>query len=661
MKRKSSLLLSAFAPLALAFCPAAWAQTAPAPAPAVATAPPLPLADLSAPDIESRFVPAYDATEQISAARSTDPAAPGVNITVLPGKSGYPGINLKPEGMEGSYWNLSKYGHVEAVVVNTGTKGLSLSLRLDNKGDWKDSPFNCESTFLKPGTSGTVSVIFGYGYGKKPSYKLDSAKVIAALFFTGKSAEPQTFRIESIKAAGPAGEQPPVDLNAIRTKPKNGFLLGGGVTVDAAKQIDPKNKAEATLDGQGLKVAFTGKGQFVAFKPVVGRWDLREALEVHVKVKNVGSTPANPTIELQSNSGPAVPATLSKPLAPGAQGVIVASFLPAKPWLGIKDATKTFWNPEPGTGTKFISDAVSGVKIQPDAEGSPQTLLIESIVAKAPEPDVLPDWLGKRPPIEGDWVKTFDEEFDGTTINEKIWNIYTDNYWDKRTHFSKDNVIMGGGMVRLRCEKKTGYHNDDPSKKQTDLATGFLDTYGKWTQRYGYFESRMKLTKGPGMWPAFWLMPDRGVELGPQWKRADTGNGGMEFDIMEFLGRWGQYRFNIAMHWDGYGKNHQQNGCTTIYFKPDKDGFLTSGLLWTPGVAVYYINGKEVARWESPRISEITSNIMFTNVTGGWDNDQPDVTQMPDDYVIDYVRCWQRKDLASAVDGFKAPTGGPAK
>ncbi len=25
----------------------------------------------------------------------------------------------------------------------------------------------------------------------------------------------------------------------------------------------------------------------------------------------------------------------------------------------------------------------------------------------------LPEWLGKRPPVEGDWVKTFDENFDG--------------------------------------------------------------------------------------------------------------------------------------------------------------------------------------------------------------------------------------------------------
>ena len=146
-------------------------------------------------------------------------------------------------------------------------------------------------------------------------------------------------------------------------------------------------------------------------------------------------------------------------------------------------------------------------------------------------------------------------------------------------------------------------------------------------------------------------MPDRGVAAGPQLKRADTGNGGMEFDVMEYLGRWGPYRYNIAVHWDGYGKEHKQTGTTTIYFLPDKQGFITAGVLWLPGLVVYYANGKEIARHESPKISSVQSDIMFTNVSGGWDNDEIVDSTLPDDYVIDYVRAWQRKDLVSEADG----------
>ncbi|MDQ2732117.1 MAG: glycoside hydrolase family 16 protein, partial [Armatimonadota bacterium] len=174
---------------------------------------------------------------------------------------------------------------------------------------------------------------------------------------------------------------------------------------------------------------------------------------------------------------------------------------------------------------------------------------------------------------------------------------------------------------------------------------------GKWVQRYGYFEARMKLPAVPGLWPAFWMMPDRGPAADPQWKRQDTGNGGMEFDVMEHLTRWGHYRYNIAMHYDGYGKDHKQIGSEKVYVQPDKDGFLTCGLLWTPGSAVYYCNGQEVLRWENPRISNVPSILMFTLPAGGWDNNALDDKQLPADFVIDYVRVWQRKDLASAVDG----------
>ena len=654
MNTKAFIFLAAVTPFAWHLIPLALGESATSSA--ANTFPELPLFNQATANVESRFAPQSGSEGQVEATRSQDPAAPGVVVTVKPGKAGFPGIWLSPEGPKGAVWDLSQYGHIDVRIANTGTKALSLTARVDNVGDWKTSPWDAESVTVKPGKSGTANVIFGYAYGHKPNFKLNPAAVAQVLLFMPKSNEERSFRIESIQAGGPPGEQPPVNLSAIRVKPKDGLLLGGTEAIDAGKQIEAK-AGKASLEGHALKIEFTSnKGQSVVFKPAVGRWDLREAVEIRVKVKNIGHSPVSPRVQVVSNgSGATDEATTSAPLAPGAQGEVVATFMPKLPWLGIKDSAKTSWNGQPGTGTTFMSDAVGAVKFMPNPSDASESLLVESIEAGVPEPTKLPDWVGKKPPVEGDWVKTFDEEFDGNKLDESKWNIYAANYWDKRSHFSKDNVILGGGVVKLRMEKKTGFHADDPSKKQTDYATGFLDTYGKWVQRYGYFESRMKATKGPGMWPAFWLMPDRGVQAGPQWKRANTGDNGMEFDIWEFLGRWGQYRYNIAMHWDGYGKGHQQTGVTTNYVMPDKDGFITMGLLWTPGVAVYYANGKEVLRWETPRISNIPSDIMFTNVTGGWDNDGIDDMKMPDDYTIDYVRAWQRKDLASSVDGPQAP------
>ncbi len=260
-------------------------------------------------------------------------------------------------------------------------------------------------------------------------------------------------------------------------------------------------------------------------------------------------------------------------------------------------------------------------------------------------------------------MKTFDEEFDRPTIDGKKWNIYGPNYWDRASHWSKDNLILENGLAKFHFEKKRGFHNDnsDPNvdpqnltgKKESDYACGYLDSYGKWVQRYGYFEARLKLPRVPGLWPTFWMMPDRGAAAGPQGVRGDTGNGAMELDIMEHLTRWGPYRYNIALHFDGYGAEHKSVGSTCNYVQADKDGFITPGLLWTPGLTVFYCNGKELWRWEGPRVSHVASHFIFEVTTGGWDNNAVDDQQLPADYVVDYVRVWQRKDLASKADGYK--------
>ena len=286
-------------------------------------------------------------------------------------------------------------------------------------------------------------------------------------------------------------------------------------------------------------------------------------------------------------------------------------------------------------------------------------LQVESIVCDMPDFHP-PAWLGQRPPVDGEWTKTFEDNFDGNSIDLTKWNIYSDNYWDSKTHFSKDNVIVKDGKLTLRVEYKHGHHNDDPKGAETDYATGFADTFGKWTQRYGYFEARIKLPAAPNMFYAFWMMPDRGLDKGPQWKRADTGNKGMEFDILEGLSIWGRARHDFGCHWDGYDKNHKSCGMFNAYAQPDAEGFITVGMLWTPGLIILYDNGVETARWESSRIAQVQEYFILDNVTGGWETEGMDDEKLPGDLVIDYVRAWQRKDLASPEDGPKPNQGTPA-
>ena len=593
----------------------------------------IPLLDPADATLDARLTPS---SGQVTFERN----AQGLDVQIAAGDEGYPGLRLTPPDGK---WDLSSTGHVEARVRNTSERALHLSLRVDNDGDWKKNPWNTESISVKPGEVGTVRVIYGHSYGKKPGYKLDPAKVSGLLLFTGKRKEPVSFRVESLQAAGPAGETPPVNPDSIRVTPKGGVVVGDGV--DAAKELAVRAQGGTAevVDGQ-VRIAFDAKAEQrrAAIRPAVGRWNLRDYLEVRVTLTNTGDTPVTPTVWLESGKGDSDKIAAAAPIAPGASATVTVPFQSKTPWRGPEDATK---KGATGTGgSPLASNVVAAVALAVEPSSGPAALRVDSVTAAMPAAVDLPDWLGRRPPVEGDWTLTFEDNFD-SPIDPARWNIYTANFWDKRSHFSKDNVIVEDGVVKLRFERKTGHHNDDPEGKVTDYATGFLDTYGKWTQRYGYFEARMKLPEAPGMWPAFWLMPDRGVEAGPQWKRADIGRGGMEFDIMEYLSRWGPNRFSPAFHWDGYNENHKSTG-STVYFAPDKDGFVTAGLLWLPGVAVLYCNGVEYARWENDRISSVQSYPIFTAVSGGWDNDPIDDAQLPSDSVIDYIRVWQRSDLA---------------
>ena len=343
-----------------------------------------------------------------------------------------------------------------------------------------------------------------------------------------------------MSAAGEAGEKPPIDPSMIRTKPKGGVVVGSGVVLDAAKQITAKGGAKAALDGETLKIEFAAghDDASVSLKPAIGRWDLGNASQVRVKVKNVGKTPLTPTVQLASDKINATALiAAAAPLQPGDTNELVIAFAAEKTWVGMPSAG--IWKGElsgektggadvkPGTGTAYASDRTDTIKISSKRD-SEAVLLIESIVAESPVA-VTPEWLGTRPPVEGEWVKTFDDDFTGTAVDQAKWNKEGPNHWDKVSHWSKNNVVVDGKTARLHYEQKAGFHSDDPTKKETAFTSGYLDTLGKFRQCYGYFEARVKFPTAPGPWPAFWMMPDRGENTpdapGSKKNRCTTTNG----------------------------------------------------------------------------------------------------------------------------------------
>lgn len=593
----------------------------------------------------------------------------GVTVTIPADDSAEDGFCVRP--VQGN-WDLTAWGHITVTMANPGKTRIAGQLRVaEDNPKWQEEPWNTENFSVEPGATITKKVIFGYSWDYRKGKAIQTDKIREIVFiFAGNKKDGRVLRIEDLKAAGYAGEKPAVDPNKQALEPEKGILFDGAATFDPARQLEGRNGASGAYDDarKSILATFRGKDGTLTVKPAAGFWKLWKYTRIQATMRNPGRIPVTVKVRA-SNNGPSTDVeTVTIP--PGRTVEQAVSFIPKKTWEGLRRETyrDMFNDNQPGTGTKFDSTRVAGVIVAAPAEGAGNAAAqveILKIEAQNP-PAVLLEWVGTRPPVADpqNWKLTLEDNFDGPGVNTKLWNTKSSNGWDTRTFLGPDQLKIRDGKLVMTFEKKANqYERPGKEPDRREFSSGMISSFGKWVQRYGYFEARMKLPACPGLWPAFWMMPDRGrykpLPDGARterkdWERYDTAFGGMEFDIMEHLTAWGPHRFNAAFHWDGYGKQHRVVGTSNLYMQADREGYLTVGLLWLPGRAELYGNGLLIGSWEHDRVCHIPSYPIFYLVSGGWANSALDKEQLPDAFIIDYIRVWQRNDLASAADGWQS-------
>lgn len=249
--------------------------------------------------------------------------------------------------------------------------------------------------------------------------------------------------------------------------------------------------------------------------------------------------------------------------------------------------------------------------------------------------------------VPGNWTLTLNEEFNGSSLNGSLWS--NGLVWDGSfgaAAFTTDNIKVQNGQLVITTKKGTAY---DRSGKSYNYSSGLIHSMGKFAQKYGYFEAKITspTAYGQGFWPAFWLMPDRYPSRGLSNLygdcRRDTTicNGqGMEIDIMENLTIWGNTKGHYALHWDGYGSDHQSYGKN---YSMSNSATHVYGLYWDPGIVIFYTDGQEVGRWENSRVPNVPLFIKLNTAVGGWDGNTPNSsTRFPAETKVDYVRVWQK-------------------
>ena len=555
-----------------------------------------------------------------------DSPAGGKALRVSFEKGKYPGLQLNAPGKG---WDLRNFAGVEVELTNTGSETVVAALRVDNPGDWKKQPWNVEKIKLKTGETKPLRVTFGQSWGS-PGFAINPARIIRAVVYAENPKAGSQVRVDNLRAFGQpvAREADAVDLGGMLFDFGPDFILAG-----RAKE----QGATARVEDGRLVVEFATDESWpaVALTPVAKQWDLSIFESVQAEVTNLADAPVRIGIRIDNPGAPKNSNTEQVTIPAGKTETVKVTF------------GQSWGKPGPALDpAKVIS-----LLIFADKPKSAARIAVDNIKANAKAAAEVPEWIGQRPPVEGDWVQTLNENFDGSTLDTSKWTPRL--VWDGPAHaetqrFLEKNVYVEDGKLVIKCERNPGHQYDNPNLATREYATGAVTTLDKWTQTYGYFEARIKRPSARGLWPAFWMMPDRGPGAGDIWARRTTSKGGMEIDIWEHLTEWGPGRYNIAAHWDGYERDHKQWGNAHTYHLPTEDGWHHFGLLWEPGKLTWYCDGRKVGQWENERVTQVPLYLKFTVQMGNWATKNVDVAALPDFFQIDYVRAWQLRERMKA-------------
>lgn len=168
-----------------------------------------------------------------------------------------------------------------------------------------------------------------------------------------------------------------------------------------------------------------------------------------------------------------------------------------------------------------------------------------------------------------------------------------------------------------------------------------VNTKKNWT--YGYFEARLKLPKGKGTWPAFWMMPS-------VWSGWPEGG---EIDIMEHVGCV-PTEVSSSIHCKAYYHAIGTQKTAARKVAGVMDEFHTYALEWTPEYIKTYVDGKQLFyynpddysrgrnadTWPFNKPFELKLNLAWGGDWGGMMG--VDESCLPATYEIDYVRVFQK-------------------
>lgn len=215
--------------------------------------------------------------------------------------------------------------------------------------------------------------------------------------------------------------------------------------------------------------------------------------------------------------------------------------------------------------------------------------------------------------------------FDIGTGNNGWGNNELQYYTDR-----PENIIVENGMLKITAHKE--------SYMDAGYTSARILSKGKFEQKYGRFEARIKLPWGKGIWPAFWMLGSNIDDV--SWPSCG------EIDIMEYLGNY-PTKVLGTLHGPGYSgveSISKQYVLTNDRFDND---FHVFGVEWDENYINFYVDD---VLYNQIKAEDVPGDWVFNNsffmilnmaVGGNLPGSPNNETVFPQTMYVDYVRVYQ--------------------
>jgi beta-glucanase (GH16 family) len=245
------------------------------------------------------------------------------------------------------------------------------------------------------------------------------------------------------------------------------------------------------------------------------------------------------------------------------------------------------------------------------------------------------------------WQLVWSDEFnqpDGSPPDPTKWSYDTGNGgWgnnELENYTSRtNNVRIVGGQLVIEA--------DQENYGGSSYTSGRILTQGKWSWTYGRIEARIKIPRGQGIWPAFWM-------LGTNINSVNWPTCG-EIDIMENIGKTSdQGTDHGTIHGPQSGGDYNGGaGVGSTYTLPGgaalADDFHIYAVQWTTNQIQWFLD-TNLFFTATPASLPGGSTWVFTQpqflllnvaVGGNWPGNPDGTTVFPQQMLVDYVRVYK--------------------